>query len=105
MKRLEEEEKKARELLEEKMKIQVQLQLLTETLNDAKAIAGKHREEIIRMQIKISQLHSLEERLKIDSETLTKENEFYLKKNAEFEVDNEKLKQEIHSTLQKIDIN
>jgi hypothetical protein len=37
------------------------------------------------MQIRISQLQSLEERLKVDGETLTKENEFYLKKNAEFE--------------------
>lgn len=79
--------------------------MLTETLNDAKAIAGKHRDEIIKMQIRISQLQSLEERLKIDHETLSKENEFYLKKNAEFELDNEKLTKEIHATIQKIDIN
>ena len=105
MKRLEDEEKKARELLEEKMKIQVHLHLLTETLNDAKAIAGKHRDEIIKMQIRISQLQSLEERLKVDHETLSKENEFYLKKNAEFELENAKLTQEIHTTIQKIDIN
>ncbi len=105
MRRLEDEEKKARELLEEKMKIQVHLHLLTEQLNDAKAIASKHRDEIIKMQIRISQLQSLEERLKVDGETLTKENEFYLKKNAEFEQENEKLTQEIHATLQKIDIN
>ena len=58
MKRLEDEEKKARELLEEKMKIQVQLHLLTETLNDAKAIAGKHRDEIIKMQIRICLLYT-----------------------------------------------
>jgi|LauGreDrversion4_2_1035121.scaffolds.fasta_scaffold398875_1 hypothetical protein len=49
MKRLEEEEKKARELLEEKMKIQANLHLLKENLDDAKAIAAKHRDEIIKM--------------------------------------------------------
>ena len=73
--------------------------MLTETLNDAKAIAGKHRDEIIKMQIRISQLQSLEERLKIDHETLSKENEFYLKKNAEFELDNTRLNKEIHATI------
>ena len=88
MKRLEEEEKKARELLEEKMKIQANLHLLKENLDDAKAIAAKHRDEIIKMQIRISQLQSLEEKLKVDFETLSKENELYLKKNAEFELDN-----------------
>lgn len=88
MKRLEEEEKKARELLEEKMKIQANLHLLKENLDDAKAIAAKHRDEIIKMQIRISQLQSLEEKLKVDFETLSKENEIYLKKNAEFELDN-----------------
>jgi len=88
MKRLEEEEKKARELLEEKMKIQANLHLLKENLDDAKAIAAKHRDEIIKMQIRISQLQSLEEKLKVDFETLSKENEYYLKKNAEFELDN-----------------
>ena len=88
MKRLEEEEKKARELLEEKMKIQANLHLLKENLDDAKAIAAKHRDEIIKMQIRISQLQSLEEKLKVDFETLSKENESYLKKNAEFELDN-----------------
>ena len=45
----------------------------------------KHREEIIRNQIRISQLHSLDEKLSVDLETLSKENEFYVKKNSELE--------------------
>ena len=32
-------------------------------------------------------------------------NEFYKKKNAEFEIDNDKLSKEITATVQKIDIN
>jgi hypothetical protein len=37
--------------------------------------------------------------------TFTEENEFYKKKNAEFELDNAKLNKEISQTIQKIDIN
>lgn len=36
---------------------------------------------------------------------LKRENEYYLKKNAEFEEENLKLQKEIHITIQKIDIN
>ncbi len=38
-------------------------------------------------------------------EKLKKENDFYLKKNAEFEEENQKLMKEIQITIQKIDIN
>ena len=65
----------------------------------------KHREEIIRNQIRISQLHSQEDKLTVDLDTLSKENEFYLKKNSELELENDKFNKEIHETLQKIDIN
>jgi hypothetical protein len=59
--------------------------LLGENLQEAKDLSVKHREEIIRNQIRISQLHSQEEKLSVDLDTLTSENEFYLKKNSELE--------------------
>ena len=57
------------------------------------------------MQIKYSQLQSTEEKLKGELKTFTDENDFYKKRNAEFEADNEKLNKEIAQTIQKIDIN
>ena len=44
-------------------------------------------------------------RVKEELETMAQENEFYIKKNQEFEEENEKLNQDIQQTIQKIDIN
>ena len=92
-------------MLDDKIDLQHKLLQLTEDLNDARALATRHREEIIKLQIKFSQLITLEEKSKVELETLVKENEFYIKKNVEFEADNEKLNKEILAHLQKIDIN
>lgn len=43
--------------------------------------------------------------MRAELKTYTEENDFYKKKNAEFEADNEKLNKEISQTIQKIDIN
>jgi cell division protein FtsB len=51
------------------------------------------------LNIKYSQLLSQEERLKGEVKTLTDENEFYKKKNAEFEAENAKLNKEIAQTI------
>jgi len=40
-----------------------------------------------------------------EHKTITEENEFYQKKNADFEADNLRLNKEIASTIQKIDVN
>jgi hypothetical protein len=37
--------------------------------------------------------------LKVEDKTLSAENELYIKKNAEFEAENEKLNKEIASTI------
>ncbi len=68
-------------------------------------MAARNREEIIKLNIKYSQLLSQEDRLKGEVKTLTDENDFYKKKNAEFEAENAKLNKEIAQTIQKIDIN
>jgi hypothetical protein len=68
---------------------------LTEDLNDARALAARHREEIIKLQIKFSQLVTLEEKSKVELHNLVEENDFFQKKNAEFEQDNDRLNKEI----------
>lgn len=105
MTRLGEEENKAKDMLDEKIKLQQNLMQLTEDLNDARALAARHREEIIKLQIKFSQLQTLEEKSKVEVQSLLEENDFYKKKNDEFEAENEKLNKEIFAYIQKIDIN
>ena len=105
MTRLGEEENKAKDMLDEKIKLQQNLIQLTEDLNDARALATRHREEIVKLQIKFSQLQTLEEKSKAEVLSLLEENDFYKKKNDEFEAENEKLNKEIFAYIQKIDIN
>jgi predicted RNase H-like nuclease (RuvC/YqgF family) len=78
---------------------------MNEDLAEGRAFSSKNREEIIKLQIRYSQLMSQDERLKGEHTTLHDENEFYLKKNAEFELENAKLNKEIQQTIMKIDIN
>lgn len=63
MERLKEEETKAKDLLDEKIKQQQELNQMAEDLRDGNALAHRNREEIIKLQIRYSQLQSLEERL------------------------------------------
>ena len=105
MARLADEETKAKDMLDEKIRLQQLLSQDSEDLNENKAFSTRNREEIIKLQIKFSQQITLEDKLKIEAEKLELENDFYTKKNKEFEIDNVKLQQEIQSTIQKIDIN
>lgn len=78
---------------------------MSDDLNDGRLISTRNREEIIKLQIRYSQLLSQEEKQTTDLKTLKEENDFYIKKNTEFEADNARLNKEIASTIQKIDIN
>jgi hypothetical protein len=81
MERLKDEETKAKDLLDEKIKLQQILSQNTEELNEEKGFSTRNREEIIRMQIKFSQLQTHEDKMKTELEGLVKENDFFLKKN------------------------
>lgn len=105
MDRLKDEETKAKDMLDEKIKQQQILNQVNEDLADGRALAAKNREEIIKLQIKLSTLITQDEKLQKELNSLTEENTFYIKKNSDFEKDNTKLQKEIHATLQKIEIN
>jgi hypothetical protein len=64
-----------------------------------------NRQEIIKLNIRSSQLTAAEEKNLVEYERIRKENEFYIKKNEEFEKENVELNKEIQETIQKIDIN
>ena len=64
-------------MLDEKIKQQQILNQVREDVGESKAISARNREEIIRLQIRLSQLQSLEEKMGVDYERLHIENEFY----------------------------
>lgn len=105
LKQLETEELQAKDMLDEKIKLQQQFNQDSSDLTEAKLFAGKGREELIKLRIRLSQLIAQEEKMAEELDKLKRENEYYLKKNAEFEEENLKLQKEIHITIQKIDIN
>ena len=105
MERLKDEETKAKDMLDEKIRLQNSLNQLNEDLGEGKAISTHNREEIIKLQIRLSQLQAQEEKMVVDHDKLEVENQFYIKKNQEYELENAKLNQEIQETIQKIDIN
>lgn len=66
MERLKEEETRAKDMLDEKIKLQQLLNQNNEDLGEAKAMAQKNKEEIIKLQIRLSQLQTQEEKMKVD---------------------------------------
>jgi hypothetical protein len=105
MERLKDEETKAKDMLDEKIRLQQVLNQANEDINEGKAMSTRNREEIIKLQIRLSQFKSLEEKMNEELETYQKENAFYIEKNKEFEIEIDELNQEISETIQKIDIN
>eukprot|EP00347_Sterkiella_histriomuscorum_P000015 403377510 len=105
MTRLREEEDKAKSMLDEKIKLQQQLNQDNLDLSEHKAFAAKNREEIIKLQIRLSQLLTQEDRMQEELKKLHTENDFFLKKNKDLEIENAQLQKDIQLTIQKIDIN
>ena len=105
MERLKVEETKAKDMLDEKIKLTQQLNQDSVDLNEMKAWSAKNREEIIKLQIRLSQLIASEERMQEELKKFKKENDDYIKENAKLEDENNKLQKEIHLTIQKIDVN
>ena len=54
MERLKEEETKAKDMLDEKIKQQQNLNQMSEDLSEGRALAARNREEIIKLQIRFS---------------------------------------------------
>lgn len=105
MERLKREEINGKKMLDDRIKLQQELNLLSENLNEIKGFQMRNRQEIITLQIKKSQLETQEGRLDEELKKVQKENEEYIKKNAEFEKENAELNKEIQATIQKIDVN
>ncbi len=78
-------------MLDEKIKQQSHLTTCNEDFNEAKAFAARNREELIKLRIRLSTLITTEEKMTVDLKILLKDNEFFLKQNADYEIENAKL--------------
>ena len=105
MEQLKDEETKGKDMLDEKIRLQQALNTNSEDLTECIGFSKKNREETIKLQIKLSQSHTLEEKSGEELNKLLKENDFYAKENKRFEDENVHLQKEIQATIQKIDIN
>jgi 5'-3' exonuclease len=63
-----------------------------------------NKEDIIKQQLRLSQLKSQKKRLTAEEEILAHENEVTIKENVKYETDNEKLQSTIMMLIQRIDV-
>ena len=99
------EEAKARTLLDEKTKLENKLKLTRERLRIQNEKVQKNKDERIRLRNRKVELQILKERLTEETTKLEGEIEEYVKRNDELEKDNEKQKEAISAFLQRIEIN
>lgn len=105
MDRIKEEESKAQDMLNKKIELQNNMAIVNDDLEKEQELCTKNREELIKLQIKKSQLEKQEERLEVELDKVAKENDAFHLKNDELEKENKKLEAEILATIQRIDIN
>lgn len=81
------------------------MELLTEEADLVEKRRAEGREEMLRMQIKLSQLQTANAKTKEELEKLTATNESLTKNNATLDAKNTKLDAEIVALIQRIDVN
>lgn len=102
---LKEEEKKCKDMLD--LKIDAELQFKDFTDPDAAVMAERkrtNREDLIKAEIKKSQLKSQRERMTAEHEELEATNAKLLKENTDFDAKNDALNKDILDLIQRIDV-
>ena len=105
LEQLKTEEGLAREQLDAKIQFEQDMEILTEEADIIEKKRSENREELLRMQIKYSQLQTANSKHKEDLEKLTATNEALTKNNTTLDEKNTKLDQEIVQLIQRIDVN
>lgn len=105
LERLKEEEAKAKEMLDAKINAEQESEVADEDAAAIKNMRRQNREELIKMQIRESQLKSGNQRAADELADLTEKNAALLKSNAEMEVKNETLDKQIVEIVQRVDLN
>lgn len=99
------EEGFAREQLDAKIQFEQDMELLTEEADAVEKKRAENREELLRMEIRFSQLKTANAKHKDDLEKITVANESLIKKNTELDEKNTKLDAEIVALIKRIDVN
>lgn len=81
------------------------MEILTEEADAIEKKRLENREELLRMQVKLSQLTTANGRNKIELEKITLSNETLIKNNIVTDEKNTKLDKEIVNLIQRIDVN
>lgn len=99
------EEQKSKDVLDEKLKKEQELLDLKEDLQVKLDAETENRDNLIKLRVKNSQLESQDADLIEEEKQLLKENQELLEENKNAEEENAKLKKKITETIQRIDIN
>ncbi len=99
------EEGFAREQLDAKIQFEQDMEILTEEADFVEKKRSENREELLRLQIKYSQLQTANSKTRDDLEKLTRANDELIKSNAALDEKNTKLDSEIVALIQRIDVN
>ena len=102
---LKDEESKAKDMLDEKIKLENELKLSNEDLDKQNKTVGDNDQNRIDLLNKRDMLESQKERLTAEVGDLDTQNEDYKAKNEELEVKNAELEAKIRIIQQKIDVN
>lgn len=105
LEQLKQEEDLARNMLDAKINAEQEMELLSEEAAIVENKRAHNREELLRLQIKYSQLQSQKEKQKTELAKLTSSNETLGAQNADLAKKNQKLDSDIQSLIQRIDLN
>ena len=102
---LRDEEGKAKDMLDNKVRLENELKIDHEDLDKFKGTVARNSEELIRLRDLRDILTSKKARLDKEVTHLSTENEDYINKNGQLEAENEELEKKIKMVKQKIDVN
>jgi hypothetical protein len=105
MEKIQNEETRSKDILDKKLQLEQDLIVLKEDLEKATDTHSINREDLIKLQVKNSQLTSQNTLLAEEEVTLKEDNTKLIEENEQLEKENNQFKQKIQETIQRIDIN
>jgi FtsZ-binding cell division protein ZapB len=102
---LKDEEGKAKDMLDEKVRLENELKLNQEDLNKYKSTVSDNDDELVTLKSLKFFLSTKKDRLTGEVDQMTKENDDYISRNEELEAENNIVEGKIRSLMQKIEIN
>lgn len=102
---LKDEEGKAKDMLDEKVRLENEMKLNQEDLDRYKEIHKNNNDELIKLKSRLNLLTTQKDRLTKEVEELKTENNDYIAKNTSLEDENGILEKKIHHVMQRIEVN